>query len=105
MFGKPEWFTTSSCCGGVSPVTFKGWLYLAVWGALIVLETSAGRRHQPAYRAAEVNDRAIVMFLQSGDRCPRKIGCQERVPRTKRFGMAVPLHHESARTSAGRIVE
>lgn len=37
MFGKAEWFQQSGCCRGVSPVSFKGWLYLAVWGALIVL--------------------------------------------------------------------
>jgi hypothetical protein len=37
MFGKPEWFTQSSCCSSVLPATFKGWLYLAGWGALIVL--------------------------------------------------------------------
>jgi hypothetical protein len=37
MFGKPEWFTQSTCCNGVSPVSLKGWLYLAAWGALIVV--------------------------------------------------------------------
>lgn len=37
MFGKPEWFTQSTCCQGISPVSFKGWAYLAAWGALIVL--------------------------------------------------------------------
>jgi hypothetical protein len=39
MFGKPEWFKLSTCCQGVSPVSFRGWLHVAAWGALIVLPT------------------------------------------------------------------
>ncbi|MBW3596296.1 MAG: hypothetical protein KY475_03365 [Planctomycetes bacterium] len=37
MFGKPEWFKQSTCCNGVSPVSFKGWMYVAGWAAFIVM--------------------------------------------------------------------
>ena len=40
MFGKAEWFQQTNCPCGVSPVSLKGWLYLAVWGALVALPTA-----------------------------------------------------------------
>lgn len=36
MFGKQEWFRTTKSGKIVIPVTFQGWCYLAVWGAVIL---------------------------------------------------------------------
>jgi len=35
MFGKPEWFRDKTVGWGLKPVTWQGWAYTAVWGAVI----------------------------------------------------------------------
>jgi hypothetical protein len=35
MFGKPEWFRDKKVGWGLSPVSWQGWLYTTIWGAVI----------------------------------------------------------------------
>jgi hypothetical protein len=35
MFGKPAWFRKRTVRWGLRPVSWKGWLYAAVWVAVI----------------------------------------------------------------------
>jgi hypothetical protein len=35
MFGKPEWFRDRKIGWGLTPISWQGWLYTAVWGAVI----------------------------------------------------------------------
>lgn len=35
MFGKPNWFRPKTFGWGLTPITWQGWLYAAVWGGLL----------------------------------------------------------------------
>lgn len=35
MFGKPEWFRDKAIGWGLRPVTWQGWVYTLIWGAVI----------------------------------------------------------------------
>ncbi|MHB0956017.1 MAG: hypothetical protein ACYC6N_19785 [Pirellulaceae bacterium] len=37
MFGKPEWFRKKKVGWGLDPVSWKGWLYTALWAAAIAV--------------------------------------------------------------------
>lgn len=37
MFGKPEWFRKKIWGWGLVPATWQGWLYTAVWCAVMVI--------------------------------------------------------------------
>ena len=41
MFAKREWFKQSACGQGVCPVSSRGWLFLAMAGAAIIVPTIA----------------------------------------------------------------
>jgi len=36
MFGKPNWFRPKTFGWGLTPITWQGWAYTAVWGGLLV---------------------------------------------------------------------
>ena len=36
MFGKPNWFRSKAFGWGLTPITWQGWAYTAVWGGLLV---------------------------------------------------------------------
>jgi len=35
MFGNPAWFRKKTVGRGLRPVSWKGWLYVAVWSAVV----------------------------------------------------------------------
>ncbi|MBM4091507.1 MAG: hypothetical protein FJ276_19085 [Planctomycetes bacterium] len=37
MFGKPAWFRKKPSSRGLSPVSWQGWVYMAVWMAVIAI--------------------------------------------------------------------
>ena len=37
MFGKPEWFRDKTFGWGLVPVAWQGWVYTAVWFAVLVI--------------------------------------------------------------------
>ena len=37
MFGKPQWFKRKKIGWGLTPVSWQGWLYTAVWSAVLLL--------------------------------------------------------------------
>src|SRR5687768_12038848 len=47
MFGKSQWFRSSTIGFGLKPITWRGWAYSLVWGAVIGLPFMALlARHQ-----------------------------------------------------------
>ncbi len=36
MFGKPNWFRSKTFGWGLTPITWRGWVYAAAWGGLLV---------------------------------------------------------------------
>src|SRR4051794_31792371 len=36
MFGKPAWFREKTFGWGLSPITWRGWVYTLIWGGVLV---------------------------------------------------------------------
>jgi hypothetical protein len=37
MFGKPEWFREKTWGWGLTPITWQGWVYTAIWVTVMVI--------------------------------------------------------------------
>jgi len=37
MFGKPEWFRPKRFGWGLTPITWQGWVYTAIWSLVMIV--------------------------------------------------------------------